>query len=445
LLVNPSAGCYHDANGIHAKHWPCGSGSYPLNWLISPHTVMKMVKEKDEAAYREKWTNIPFLNVMGGEDTILPVRDDAWAIGYKKNTNERSVQVLQAVQMDDSRGTFIEPDWVNTEEKMSANYTIKLGKSRSNKPRCRRYVENHYHVSPFDCSKALLWDPDTMGDADFRVWVMQQEKVNPGSRQGPKRKDNGKKQCPYTTTRVSVRKTISESSFLRSCNNLGQYNHQSSKTSVRAGDIGKMYPVGVHVAQGDNRVSQCREHNDTNFCKHGCNKLCHEAAECFDKYFPCQLSAMRQAERAFNVQPGEEYMGGSEGVTCSIDQSVDLANPSHFDPFDASIAISTWTELFPGNASNWYFIMPNIEVFFDGKKYEGLYVKLSHGTSISWDGRLIRHCTSITHLGKPLSGNHVFGTFWAAKTHVVEATLTEASNGIEGQATGNLGGRVVGV
>ncbi|KAI2513241.1 hypothetical protein MHU86_1279 [Fragilaria crotonensis] len=60
---------------------------------------------------------------------------------------------------------------------------------------------------------------------------------------------------------------------------------------------------------------------------------------------------------------------------------------------------------------------------------------LEGDTAISWDGRVVRHCTSITmpdglegrspldssHRKKAAVSNHVYGTFMAAKERIVEA------------------------
>ena len=42
---------------------------------------------------------------------------------------------------------------------------------------------------------------------------------------------------------------------------------------------------------------------------------------------------------------------------------------------------------------------------------KAVMIKLSHGVAISWDGKIIRHCTSVTKLGK---NNHVYGNFFSA-------------------------------
>ena len=126
----------------------------------------------------------------------------------------------------------------------------------------------------------------------------------------------------------------------------------------------------------------------------------------------------------------------------SIDMSCNLGNSSHYDVHDASQGFSVWTEEHRGAAKNWYFIMPNVHGRkLDGSTFAGVAIKLRHGTAISWDGRVVRHCTSITmpdgiNGGSPLDSkrkrdfaNHVYGTFTAAKERIVQAGRHFAAKG----------------
>ncbi len=114
-------------------------------------------------------------------------------------------------------------------------------------------------------------------------------------------------------------------------------------------------------------------------------------------------------------------------VGFTIDMSVDLGNLSHYDVGNVSQGFSVWTEEEQGLASNLYFVMPNLYgIENDGNPFNGVAVKLHHGTAISWDGRVIRHCTLLTSPdGQPEtqfvseSSNHVYGTFSAAKERIV--------------------------
>ena len=83
------------------------------------------------------------------------------------------------------------------------------------------------------------------------------------------------------------------------------------------------------------------------------------------------------------------------------------AKKTDFDCNDKSISISTFTEEQVGEASQWYFILPNLWMEHPEK---GTAIKLSHGVTLGWDGRKIWHCSTI----QCHKGNSVFGTFYGA-------------------------------
>ena len=127
-------------------------------------------------------------------------------------------------------------------------------------------------------------------------------------------------------------------------------------------------------------------------------------------------------------------------VGYTIDMSVNLGNSSHFDVNDASQAYSVWLEEMLGRGENWFFVLPNVHgvrPIWVGKvkkwiPFHGVAVKLGHGVAISWDGRKIRHCTSVScpdgmEAGFVAGGNdssfqnHLYGVFTAAKEKIVRA------------------------
>ncbi len=70
------------------------------------------------------------------------------------------------------------------------------------------------------------------------------------------------------------------------------------------------------------------------------------------------------------------------------------------------------------------FVLPNVYGKWPGggtgknsTTFQGVAIELTHGSLISWDGRVIRHCTSIAE--RPDQSKHVYGTFFAAKSSVV--------------------------
>jgi hypothetical protein len=69
--------------------------------------------------------------------------------------------------------------------------------------------------------------------------------------------------------------------------------------------------------------------------------------------------------------------------------------------------------------------MPNLRVESKGKLHHGVLVCLRHGRSISWDGRVIRHCTSVTNhgVGENDEKNYVYGWFHAAKDKPIKQAI----------------------
>ena len=148
-------------------------------------------------------------------------------------------------------------------------------------------------------------------------------------------------------------------------------------------------------------------------------------------YFPQVHSVIRDTKSDSGLPPVEP-MDGANGqrVGYTIDMSVDLGNASHFDVHDASQGFSVWTEELRGCGANWFFIMPNLHgVRPDGVPFAGVAIRLSHGVAISWDDRIICHCTSLSkpdgpdgnRVGEGRHRNHLYGTFTAAKERVVNA------------------------
>ena len=82
--------------------------------------------------------------------------------------------------------------------------------------------------------------------------------------------------------------------------------------------------------------------------------------------------------------------------------SSNLGNVSHYDENDASQGFSVWTEEVRGLSCNWFFVMPNLYGRQpDGSTFSGIAVKLLYGVAISWDGRVLQHCTSLLHPDGP--------------------------------------------
>ena len=149
---------------------------------------------------------------------------------------------------------------------------------------------------------------------------------------------------------------------------------------------------------------------------------------------------IRDTEENCGIQPVQPMDGkGGRRVGYTVDTSVDLGNSSHFDSNDASQGYSLLGEEVPGRGTIWYLVMPNNHgcrpgANFTWVPFAGLAFMITNGVSLSWDGRDIRHCTSVLEPeGRPVgesaddcaggvqqTENHLYGTFTAAKERVVE-------------------------
>ena len=84
--------------------------------------------------------------------------------------------------------------------------------------------------------------------------------------------------------------------------------------------------------------------------------------------------------------------------------SNNLINAAHKDTQDLSYGIATWVEHIPNMATGWYFILPNVTA--DNKT--AIVIKLYHGLSLLFDGRVIWHCSTVEKTGVSNSVNGYF-------------------------------------
>jgi hypothetical protein len=211
----------------------------------------------------------------------------------------------------------------------------------------------------------------------------------------------------------------------------------SSGVRSAGGDVGCMYALGMRVEGDGVSVNPYAANGKVpeHVLRGMVAALCRVGRLCF----PDLMHLIKTLESNSGV-PIMSPMDGEDGdwVGRTVDMSVNLGNSSHFDVNDCSQGFAVWTEEIPGSASNWYFVMPNVHgTRADGEPFSGLVVRLYHGVAISWDGRVIRHCTSVSKPdGEDSAGvssgggqrfrNHLYGTFTACKEKVVRAGRAKA-------------------
>ena len=143
---------------------------------------------------------------------------------------------------------------------------------------------------------------------------------------------------------------------------------------------------------------------------------CRKMATFVKRWYPSLLRQFRQKEKMLGVTISD-VMGGKGGVCSSGAISIDLNNSEHWDCNDGSPGCSVWVadEGPDASADNWYFLLPSAHVDGDERP---IAIKLSHGTFISWDGRIgaVRHCSAKPRTGSSVdemvAGKRLYGCFW---------------------------------
>jgi hypothetical protein len=155
-----------------------------------------------------------------------------------------------------------------------------------------------------------------------------------------------------------------------------------------------------------------------------------KAGEYFEKYgFAHWVGNGRQ--RFLDIGATKEIMGagcsGANNPWMSLCvTTANYGNECHLDLTDACQGITIWHESNPpclknrtdpieSRIINWYFIFPDMEIKVDGEWRKGVAIPLQHGTVVSWDARLLRHCTAMPGFEKYKNGNAksvAFGTYF---------------------------------
>ncbi|KAI2493370.1 hypothetical protein MHU86_21152 [Fragilaria crotonensis] len=350
------------------------------------------------------------------------------------NVKRSNLKVLCAYQMADEVGPAMPPDFVDGKQlqhwpSLRRAYRAAINNSPSSRRGCRHYAQSHLHRR-IDPMKTLVIDPKE-GDVDLRIAIQvkragDEKKLD--SRNGPKRDRLALSRESVVQIRYlldlgsGAPKLVSE--VWEHASTATKWNRQSARRGL--GDMGSMHPIGTRIMK-DNKTRERYKTSRGTLQQEALRKAVVASARLAAVTIPTVLRIIQDVEEDGDLDPPEGGMNGDGGclrVSFTMDVSVDLANASHFDVNDATQGFSIWTEDEPGTTKEWYFVLPNVygrrSPSVDGKPgdiYHGVAIKLTHGVLIGWDGRVIRHCTSVMDRGSP--ANHVYGSFFAAKTSVV--------------------------
>ena len=366
----------------------------------------------------------------------------AWRVSYATYGAERCPPrlVFRARQCSDSDGPRMPPDILGEVDishlpaaERRVRYNSHLASSTAAKVGCRHYARGSRHrVIPDDC--LVINGDDTGPHFDVVVEVAprgsfraHRSVVRVRNILSPGMESNfvGRSGEPLLTHELRI--IALHNTILRKRLSIGR--GRSNK-----GDIGAMHPIGTKV--NNDRLSSTVYSATRKVSRQLVRAYVNALSRVGQIVFPDVLAVIQDTEGDTGFKPCAAMAGDAVGnrVGMSIDASVNLANASHFDSNDASQGYSLFLEEVPGMADSWYFVMPNVHgIRPDGSgSFNGLAIKIRHGTAISWDGRVIRHCTSVSRPdgpetpfasgpGRKKTTNHLFGTFTAAKEKIVHA------------------------
>ena len=394
-----------------------------------------------------------------GSNPVDNRRISVWRVSPGKLFDCETHRLMHRVaQCHDKDGPRMAPDVFAGEdvgkwpqEYLAHEYNQHLASSNSARSGGRHYAAACLHYSfPRTC---WMLDPKEYPRLDLMVDVA----------------DHG--HCTNRQTVVSIRNLINttdgSAAFGSESHVVGNLNHVTftnkllrkrvlGRGTIRSakGDVGTMHALGMRVELDGLTVSQYQTNQlvPEKLLRTYVSSLASIGNTCFPGVMPViqdtekdsgvdVLSVMEGLKSPDKPDEAPVNKHPLRRVGYTIDMSINLGNASHFDVHDASQGFSVWTEELRGLGYNWYFVMPNVYGRRpDGSIFSGIAVKLSYGVAISWDGRVLRHCTSISHPdGRPPdpenSGasprvssdckqrfrNYLYGNFTSAKERIVQA------------------------
>jgi hypothetical protein len=349
------------------------------------------------------WLRLRYTDGKPASGSFISHIHRTWSLDWTPRETPNICHCIQFSDFEDG-SPLVAPDVIaadvfgyHNQAEARTLYRQLLLSAPSNKHGCRRYVKSsfHHHIP----LTTLHYDVATHGDMVFQITT------------------HDIKSRPETQSYLSVTTLTGHPAFKQCIESstttflADRSKFVSARNSV--GDLGQMTAVGLLSARTGGSLIETRAATmDTSF-RAGLPLLCRNAALFANDKFPGLVSTINHFESAAGITR-PEYMGGSDGISASMMVSVDLANATHYDVNDASMGFVVFAESKPHSTTNWNFVLPNVLVKFNNHSYHGLALKLHHGACIHFDGRIIRHGTSMHN--RISKDEHTMGFFWAASS-----------------------------
>ncbi|HEY9295874.1 MAG TPA: hypothetical protein VIQ31_05785, partial [Phormidium sp.] len=277
-------------------------------------------------------------------------------------------------------------------------------RSNSNRAGCKQYAKKSYFRFPMLCSDnpLIIKGEELDEDSEVQIRVVQQPTLNIVGIQstiriqriGEHEFADAKQSC------LTLGRTM------KACN--GKYSvrdppikkQQCWDNKLPHGFDGHMFAIGQHIdsyglkehpinyASTNEKIQlQTTEFNDL--------LLKIFKRRCYWEYMTLQKGL------ACNDELPPHYFGGRSAATKSFNMSHNLANAAHFDPNDLGTGFAVWVfdDLDDPNSIEQYFVLPNLLTRdANGVTHKGILIKLCDRHIITWNGNVIRHCTSIRNM-----------------------------------------------
>lgn len=163
---------------------------------------------------------------------------------------------------------------------------------------------------------------------------------------------------------------------------------------------------------GEEYVVMGNEKIDDNVWKR-IETFCIQSSSVLDLDFKEEINEIKDSDMKQNISVSDK-LGGKCGVSAFMAMTKDYCNASHFDHKDATRTIVIYTDSNQEQCKEWYFLFPNVMELSD-QSFKAVAIKLFHGCVISFDAKLLRHCT--VYDSSKYSSSSTFATAFIGKQY----------------------------
>ena len=451
IAIVPSAGVFYSPFRKYEKTRELVA--LPISWLRLKRNL-KLTKDSS-SPYDD--SRLPPVFAKGGYVKSV-AQDQMYRIWINlRNTNVPDVENINCVQVPFGDNKNFLPDYYIDENGVAeyirdashkrVRYDRELGKCKSVGVGKRNYIKGAlYEKIPDSC---LVLDvkrhKGQVVNFDLLVGVQRRGKPMDSVKDKQLKGKRSVSIAEETTIEIRYEDPTEQNNLddlLVLCKNATELCKQQVRKS---GDKGKMYAFGQKFDVYQKAINEFACNRKMNGYKRASDSrgLLATTSEGVLKFCKEQLPSVTRVLQDFEVDQGVQRsstMGGPDHsmfLSNALFISEDLANAVHQDINDGCKCVCIWRETVSGWARNWYFILPDIVVQYpsfddNGNEcmitYQGVAIKLYDGIVISWDGRVIRHGTSVTRPVpefKKGQENHTYGCVYVAKQTVVDAVRVE--------------------